>query len=175
MQCPVLASTRSVCSRGRAGGTAALSQPFHSTGHSAWSVTLWTRLVWRRFHSGSSELSLLEHRREDTAVVAWRSAFGAVDSAFGELHGGHSRCGLEVSLWSSGLSLWRIARWTQPLWPGGQPLEQWTQPLENCTVDTAVVAWRSAFGAVDSAFRALHSGHSCCGLTKLEASPRPDS
>ena len=37
---------------------------------------------------------------------------------------GHSHCGLPDSLWSGGHSLfWSLARWTQPLEPGRQPLE----------------------------------------------------
>jgi len=43
------------------------------------------------------------------------TAFGAVDTAFGAWHGGHSLCGLPDSFWSSGHSLWSLARWTQPL------------------------------------------------------------
>ena len=51
-------------------------------------------------------------------------------------------------------------QWTQPLWPSRQLLEQWTQPLEPGTVDTAFVAFLTAFGAVDTALGAWHGGHS---------------
>ncbi len=46
----------------------------------------------------------------DTAIVAYLTAFGVEDTAFfGAWHGGHG--------------LWSLARWTQPLEPGRQPLE----------------------------------------------------
>ena len=98
------------------------------------------------------------------ALQPCRSLFRAQDTAPGASRCGLSWCGLELSFRSRRHLLWSTAQWTQLLWPGVELVEQWTQPLEHCTMDTAVVAWRSAFGAVDSAFGALYGGHSCCGL-----------